>query len=303
VTPPGLDTDRLLPSLLKRAQWIVWRSEHRDGKCTKVPLDPATKECASVDEPSQWVDYQTARHSLNVDAVDGLGFVFTDSDPFVGVDLDDCRNPITGELSPLAYDITTTLHSYTEVSPSGLGVHVLATGDLPGTRRRRGSLEVYDDGRFFTITGQHLDRTPETLCDCSDELAQIHDQYLASDNPTDQDDGHNAVSRPRDSDDIGDVDEGNDAVVAAVVARAQTAANGETFEALWRGDTSGYPSQSEADMALSCFLAYWTNQNPGLVDACFRESGLMREKWDTVHYADGSTYGERTIERALSFVD
>jgi len=302
VTPPGLDTDRLPSSLLERAQWIVWRSEHRDGKRTKVPLDPATKECASVDEPSQWVDYQTARQSLHVDAVDGLGFVFTDSDPFVGVDLDDCRNPITGELSPLAHDITTTLDSYTEVSPSGLGVHVLARGDLPRTRRRRGSLEVYDDGRFFTITGRHLDHTPQTLCDRSDELEQIHDQYLASDAPTDQGDEHTTVSRPRDSDDIGDIDESSD-VVTAVVARAQTAANGETFEALWRGDTSGCPSQSEADMALSCFLAYWTNQNPGLVDACFRESGLMREKWDTVHYADGSTYGERTIERALSFVD
>lgn len=232
----------------------------------------------------------------------GLGFVFIDSDPFVGVDLDDCRTPLTGELSPLAQDITTTVDSYAEVSPSGLGVHVLATGDLPGTRRRRGSLEVYDNARFFTITGCHLDHTPQTLRDRSEALAQICEQYLFGDHTTNQNKKQGFASGARDSGDVGDVDGTSDAV-AAVVARAQHAENSATFEGLWRGDTSGYPSQSEADMALACLLAYWTDQNPDLVDACFRESGLMREKWDTVHYADGSTYGERTIERALSFVD
>lgn len=301
MTPPGLDIDQVPPSLLERAQWIVWQTERRDGKRTKVPLDPSTQQRASVDEPTRWVDYQTARRSLQLDAVDGLGFVFTDNDPFVGVDLDDCRNPITGELSPLAHDITTTLDSYAEVSPSGLGVHVLATGDLPGGRRRRGSLEVYDDARFFTITGQHLDHTPATIRERSEELRQIHEQYLEVEQTSSVSEKQGAVSGHCSSD-VGDVDESGDAV-ASVVARARSAANGGKFDALWQGDTSGYPSHSEADMALASLLAYWTNQNPALVDACFRESGLMREKWDTVHYADGSTYGERTIERALAFAE
>jgi len=300
VTQSGFDTGQVPPSLLERAQWIVWRTERRDGKRTKVPLDPATQQRASVDEPTQWVDYETARQSLQLDAVDGLGFVFTDSDPFVGVDLDDCRNPVTGELSPLSHDITTTLDSYTEVSPSGLGVHVLVKGDLSGTRRRRGSLEVYDDARFFTVTGLHLDHTPQTLRESSDALAQIHEQYLSRDDTTDQRKQQVPGSGPQDAGDIGAVDGSSDAVTA-VVARARNAANGAKFDALWRGDTSGYPSHSEADMALACLLAYWTNQNPGLVDACFRESALMREKWDTVHYADGSTYGERTMDRAIEF--
>ncbi|MFC6954919.1 hypothetical protein [Halorubellus litoreus] len=288
--------------LLEYPQWIVWRSELRDGKRTKIPVDPSTQQRASVDEPTQWVDYQTARRSLRVDGFDGLGFVFTDKDPFVGVDLDDCRNPVTGELSPLAHDITTTLDSYAETSPSGLGVHVLAKADLPGTRRRRGRLEVYDNARFFTITGRHLDHTPQKLCERDDALAQVHEQYLTGDDTTGQSDEQATMSTPRDSDDVSSVDGSGDAV-AAVVARARNAVNGGKFDALWSGDTTGYSSQSEADMALACLLAYWTNQNPALVDACFRESELMREKWDTVHYADGSTYGERTIERALAFID
>jgi len=36
------------------------------------------------------------------------------------------------------------------------------------------------------------------------------------------------------------------------------------------------------------------------MDRLFRQSGLLREKWDEVHFADGSTYGEKTIERAIS---
>jgi primase-polymerase (primpol)-like protein len=84
-----------------------------------------------------------------------------------------------------------------------------------------------------------------------------------------------------------------------LIQQACNAANGETFEQLWNGDTTGYESHSEADMALCCYLAFWTGGNTSYMDDLFRQSGLMRDKWDTVHYADGSTYGEKTIERAV----
>jgi len=88
-----------------------------------------------------------------------------------------------------------------------------------------------------------------------------------------------------------------------LIERAKEAANGEKFQRLWRGDTSGYPSHSEADMALCCLLAFWTSGDPQRVDRLFRASGLMRDKWDEVHYADGATYGERTVKRACKRVD
>ena len=86
----------------------------------------------------------------------------------------------------------------------------------------------------------------------------------------------------------------------ALLERARAASNGAKFERLWRGDTSGYESHSEADMALSCLLAFWTGGDLVRMDSLFRKSGLMREKWDTVHYGDGSTYGETTLSRAAS---
>jgi primase-polymerase (primpol)-like protein len=87
-----------------------------------------------------------------------------------------------------------------------------------------------------------------------------------------------------------------------VLDRAMSAANGEKFAALWRGHVGGYDSHSEADMALCCLLAFWTDGDPDRVDVLFRESGLVRSKWDEVHYADGATYGEQTVERACARV-
>ena len=85
-----------------------------------------------------------------------------------------------------------------------------------------------------------------------------------------------------------------------LLEKATSASNGEKFERLWNGNTAGYDSQSEADMALCCLLAFWTGGDRTQMDQLFRQSGLLREKCDEVHYADGSTYGEKTIERAIT---
>jgi primase-polymerase (primpol)-like protein len=86
---------------------------------------------------------------------------------------------------------------------------------------------------------------------------------------------------------------------AELIEKAMSAKNGAKFERLWNGSTAGYESQSEADMALCCLLAFWTGNDESRMDRLFRESGLYREKWDEVHYADGSTYGEQTVANAV----
>ena len=70
------------------------------------------------------------------------------------------------------------------------------------------------------------------------------------------------------------------------------------FAALWAGDTSGYPSHSEADLALANHLVFWCDGDPDLMDQLFRQSALYRAKWDTRR--GDRTYGERTIETALA---
>jgi len=288
-----------LPTLLVECdQWLCWRSEQRDGKATKVPIEPETDAFASATDSETWRSFDVAReHAVANDC--GLGFVFTADDAFVGVDLDDCRDPETGTLEEPARSIVDRLDSYTEVSPSGTGVHVLVLGALPEGRNRGRGVELYDEARFFTVTGERLADAPSSISHRASELVAVHAEYIARD-----DDAGDTMSTELSAHQPAEAStSGNDLDDSKVIERAKAAANGEKFGRLWRGSTRGYPSQSEADMALCALLAFWTGGDAAQMDRLFRDSGLMRPKWDEQHFADGATYGERTIERAIAGTD
>lgn len=291
----------LPPELINCDRWLCWRTAERDGKSTKLPVDPSTGRIASATDPETWTSFERAREGLERFDATGLGFAFHEAGSLVGVDLDDCRDLESGTLSDPAADIVDTLDSYTEVSPSGEGVHVLVAGSLPPGRNRRGEVECYEANRFFTVTGDHLPDTPKTIQERSEELTDVYSSYLASDDDaqtggfgqtrsTGQENGPQRREDPPAAS-ISD---------AELLSRARTAANGTKFDRLWRGDTSGYESHSEADMALCALLAFWTGGDEARVDDLFRNSGLFRQKWDDVHFADGRTYGEATVRRAVA---
>ncbi|WP_254525987.1 hypothetical protein [Natrinema caseinilyticum] len=292
----SIDTAALPSGLRERNQWVCWREENRDGKPTKIPVSPSSGGFASSTDSDTWASFETALEYADTENADGIGFVFSDDDPIVGVDLDDCRDPETEDVNEIASDIIERLDSYTEISPSGTGYHVLIEGELPDGRNRRGSIELYDTARFFTVTGDHLEETPPRVARRQDALVAIHREYVQE---TDTDSGSESGSRGPANDQsqsTGTVDlEDED-----LLEKARNASNGEKFERLWRGSTAGYDSHSEADMALCCLLAFWTGGNQTRINRLFRQSGLLREKWDEVHYADGSTYGEKTVERAIA---
>ena len=285
------DVEELPGALTARDQWVCWRREERDGKATKVPVDPATGGYASTTDPDTWADVKTALEAVEAADADGVGFVFTDDDPVVGVDLDDCRDSVSGTIDEWARDVVTRLDSYAEVSPSGTGVHVIAEGELPEGRSRKGDVEMYETSRFFTVTGEHLDATPRTVESRIDAIRGVHAGYVQE------------ASVDVEAEPTAPTGDGIDLDDEELLERARAAENGDRFEALFQGRTDGYDSHSEADMALCLHLAFWTGGDPSRMDALFRQSGLFREKWDEVHYADGATYGERTIERALDRVD
>jgi len=300
VSESSLDVSGLPEGVREREQWVCWREEERDGKPTKIPVTPGAGGFASSTESDTWSDFETALEYTGTEHADGIGFVFTDDDPVVGVDLDDCRDPETGDVDDAARDIIERFDSYTEVSPSGTGYHVLLRGELPDGRNRRGSVELYDTARFFTVTGDHVDETPTHVARRQDALAAIHREYVQ-----DTDGDTASESEPRGTADgesatSGAVTVDVDLEDEELLEKARNSSNGEKFERLWNGDTGGYDSHSEADMALCCLLAFWTGGDQTQMDQLFRESGLLREKWDEVHYADGSTYGEKTIERAIA---
>ena len=85
----------------------------------------------------------------------GLGFVLTADDPFVGIDLDNCFTE-EGKILPWAQEIVEMIDSYTEVSPSGTGIRIFVKGKLPGEHCRTGNIEMYQQGRYLTVTGRVL---------------------------------------------------------------------------------------------------------------------------------------------------
>jgi primase-polymerase (primpol)-like protein len=154
--------------LAERPQWVCWRYETRDGKPTKVPYTPESGQRASTTDLMTWRTLEDALGCLEADTAellrlphyDGVGFVLSSGDPFVGVDLDACRNPETGEIAEWAQKIIDRVQDgYIEVSPSGTGIHIIVKGTVRGsgkTQRRveSGKIEMYSRERFLTITGE-----------------------------------------------------------------------------------------------------------------------------------------------------
>lgn len=284
----AVPTEAIPESLHEYEQWICWRSEERNGEPTKLPVDPQTGSLASTPNPDTWADFETAHEYAESNEI-GLGFVFTEGDSLVGVDLDKCRDADSGQPEEWAKDLVQELDSYTEVSPSGTGYHVLLEGELPEGGNRSGNVEMYEDARFFTVTGDHVEGTPEEIKERQQALEAVHREHIA-DEPAEEQEESTATPEATLNDE-------------ELLERAKSASNGEKFERLWNGSTSGYESHSEADMALVSMLAFWTGGDEAQVDRLFRQSGLMRAKWDERHFSDGSTYGERTIERAIRGTD
>src|SRR5918995_6778818 len=264
-------------------QWLCWRSEDRDGKPTKVPYSPATGKKADRTVPETWTGYQEAVKACNEKGYGGIGFVFTSEDDLCGVDLDKCLDPETGEIEPWAWAIIEELNSYTEISPSGTGVHILVRAALPKGRNRKGRFEAYDRSRYFTVTGRHLAGTPQSIEFRQGQLEHVIQRVFGSSLEVSENGQSANGSAPKP----------NDLTDEELVLKASSASNGERFARLWSGDTSGYGSHSEADLALCGMLAFWTGGDPNRIDRLFRVSGLYREKWERAGYREG------TISEAL----
>jgi putative DNA primase/helicase len=157
VDPPIIEN--IPEQLTERPQWVCWRREIRNDKPTKVPYTPGTERRASSTDLLTWRTFEEAltAYERGEPPYDGIGFVFCSADPFVGIDLDDCRNRQTGEVEPWAQKIISDAsEGYVEASPSKTGVHIIVEGRVRDGGIRRGPVEMYSRDRFFTITGEVL---------------------------------------------------------------------------------------------------------------------------------------------------
>jgi len=276
---------KLHPEIMAFPNFVTWKLETPKGgnKPTKVPYNPHTGEKADSTDPRTWGTFEQAIAVCKKHRHTGIGFMFGFS-PFAGIDLDHCRNPETGELNASAQRVINRFSgAYVEVSPSGTGVHLFVKGSLPEGGRKKGDVEMYDSGRYFTLTGNFIGQMPKTIAECQKELVDFHAEVFI-DKPNPQK-SNSLQPIPDDSD---------------IIKKAMAAKNGAKFTELWNGGLAGHPSQSEADQALANLLAFWFQCDPVQMDAAFRQSGLYRPKWDERHFGNGKTYGMATIEKAIA---
>ncbi len=299
--------DHIPQDLRDTARWCCWRYEQRDGQETKIPYNPRTGAKARPNNRNTFSSFRAAVDALQrrPDKYDGIGLgLFGD---LAGIDIDHCVSEETGELKPLAQEIIEKMGSYTEWSPSGEGIHIYcrAPGLRPDKERyytKRRDLEIYVAGstnRYLTVTGDAINQ--ESLNERSAELAEVLERYmLKKDKPTVAQ--SNVVTRSSNS-------TSDDPLAAAMddaelIDRMLRAKNGEKIRRLWEGDASDYlkdngdPDNSGADQALCNRLAFWTRKHPEQMDRLFRQSGLMRDKWDERRGA--ATYGAITVQKAIS---
>ena len=294
---PGAAPDHSAPipgALKERPQWVCWRSLTRDGHPTKVPIDPKSGRAASATDPAAWSSFDEAARAAREHDHAGVGFVFTEDDPFAGVDLDGCLDE-DGRLVPGAQALVDGLSSYTEISPSGRGVKVFLEATKPAWARCKSSAiagfretEVYDRARFFTVTGRRLAGSPFGV-----EPRQAELEALCARLWPERETAPAAPKSPRAA--AGGFP-GDD---AALLEKIRSSHGGERFFRLFGGDLSEFGGdRSRADLSVCNALAFWTGRDPARMDRIFRGSALMREKWDEKRGA--TTYGRMTIEQAAA---
>ncbi len=253
-----------------------------------MPVQPngGAASCTNLDT---WSNYTTVAEMYSSGQFDGVGIVLTQELGITGVDYDKCsegENPHP-DLAPFF----NALNTYTERSPSGNGYRSFLFGrkmtescrvkyPTPNIKE----IEIYEHGRFLTVTGQRLETYPAEIQQCQDGLEEVCSELWPkeeSNGPVEAVTGKSSLSDTE------------------VLQRIRSSKQSSKFESLFTGgDLSAYNGDaSAADMALCCILVFWTNGSLDQMDRIFRGSALMRGKWDEMR--GQQTYGELTITNAL----
>lgn len=281
----------LIPDELKPLkQWGLFRKiwQPEKNKYTKIPHNAVDGGDGKSNDPTKWTDFKTALKALTTYQMDGLGFYF--KAPYVGIDVDHIPNDIErwkqgDKEDNEVQEFMGLTSSYTETSLSGAGIHIIVKGEIPGDRRRKKNVEMYESGRFFAMTGNLLGNIRTINSPKESQLKFLYDKYLHSDN---------VVNLPNVNN-----QKGNNLNEDEIIQRAEESSSGKRFKLFMRGGWQEfYPSQSEADLAFANDLAFWTGRDFAKMDNVFRQSSLMRSKWD--ERRGKTTYGTSTLNKAIN---
>lgn len=274
----SLDIKNIPVVMRELNHWVLWKKEFLNGRWAKIPYNVSGRYMAKSNDSSTWTSFPNVLKCLDLKKYDGIGFMFTGSG-ITGIDIDHCLE--NGQISSHAQEIINKCSSYTEISPSGTGVHIYVLGTIPSGFKTE--IEMYCEGRYFTVTGHKLnEREVEPRQAALDQLyrkyAKVVNETTERSAPTPR------LYRTCHSDDD-------------ILQRAFSSRQGQKIRSLFEGDMSGYGNDhSDADLALCGYLAFWLDKDFERIDRAFRQSALYREgKWGT-----REKYRSDTINRAIA---
>lgn len=295
-------------------QWVARRG--------KLPVNPMNGKLASATDPATWGDFEM---TLATENSDGVGFVFTTENGLVGIDLDTVRNPETGRTDPAAKEIIKTIGSYTELSPSGYGFHIIARvknaklswhkAELPDngivrvdtdqqtgevrldaegkTRYKKPEVEMYLTARYFTVTGRALKGYTQLREVDAEVIAKLQKRF-ASEKP------ENKAQMT-----LENVTKAKKTAPVNVMADKDYLSIGlekdRTLQAIWNGARPN-ANESSDDLALMSKLAYWTNRDKSAMLEAFVRSPHCQTK-DEKHRRkalERADYLDRTADKAIA---
>lgn len=269
-----------IPDELKKlSQWVLWKYiwNAKSKKWDKVPFQGSNPEFkASSTNPKTWASFDVVMGAYNEGDASGIGFVVTEDDPYMGVDLDKCKG------DEWAKKIIRELNSYTEVTPSDNGHRVWIKANKPEDFKNKSTdfhsskVEIYSEGRFFTVTGngskkaiEQRQKQLELSCSGLKKDVKVRNEKAP------------ATAKILNDDEL-------------LRIMFKICSGSESLYNVGAGE-----DHSASDLALCNHLAFMTGRDFDQIDRLFRQSKLMRQKWDEVHSSDGLTYGQMTILKAI----
>ena len=291
-------------NLKKEKRWCLYKIISREGKNTKLPIMPNSKPAKSNDKTT-WNSYEDCIAALNRNIGDGLGFMLGDG--YIGIDIDKVSDDIMAysmdyHARSMTADFLRGISTYAELSPSKTGLHFIGKGKVPGERKRHKNLEIYDEGRFFTVTGNVIkDKDRSHIKPIEQELLPLYQKYMpAVGNQIEHKETRNEQGKrsTRENPFKQRYGKSSNDVLELLFEKGYFHYTGEDLRRIYYGNYESYfNSQSEADFFMLGRLLYYTADVEQAV-SLMENSGLKREKWykrrgntDYIHYIADKAIG------------
>ena len=270
-------------NLKKEKRWCLYKIISREGKNTKLPIMPNSKPAKSNDKTT-WNSYEDCIAALNRNIGDGLGFMLGDG--YIGIDIDKVSDDIMAysmdyQARSMTADFLRGISTYAELSPSKTGLHFIGKGKVPGERKRHKNLEIYDEGRFFTVTGNVIkDRDRNKVINIDSELKPLYEKYMPKTTVINSEYRKNQVNTfYKENPFVQRYRQSSNDVLELLFEKGYFSYTGEDLRRIYYGNYESYfNSRSETDFFMLKRLLYYTSDINEAV-SLIENSGLKREKW------------------------